>query len=254
MLVVSKTHAGLVRKNNEDSLLVKEPYIFAVADGMGGHASGEIASRQALKAFSAATHSLRKASSERIRNTLLEALRKANEHVLKMATGNEEYSGMGTTLTALYLPGNGTAYFCHVGDSRLYIYRNGLLQKRTHDHTYVEELKDKGRITEKEAAIHPDRHMLIQAIGVEEKINPQCEIFSVTKDDRLLLCTDGLTDMVNDDELLEILAEPKIDICADNLLEKALNNGGRDNVSFIIIDMTQAAKQENSCEEVSTNG
>lgn len=243
MLVVTKTHEGLVRDNNEDTILVQEPYIFAIADGMGGHASGEIASRAALKAFSAATFSLRKESSEHIRETLITAVNKANTHVLKMSVSNQEYTGMGTTLTALYMPGNGTAYFCHVGDSRLYIFRDGILEKRTHDHTYVEELKDKGCITSEEAAIHPERHVLLQAIGVDETVHVQCELFSVTSNDRLLLCSDGLSDMVTDDEICEILRENDAESCAANLLERALNNGGRDNVSFILIDMAQTPKQ-----------
>lgn len=250
MLVVTKTHAGLVRDNNEDAILVQEPYIYAVADGMGGHASGEIASRAALKAFGAATYSLRKDSSEHIRDTLIEAVNKANNHVLKMAVSNDEYTGMGTTLTALYLPGNGTAYFCHVGDSRLYIYRDGILEKRSHDHTYVEDLKDKGCITSEEAAIHPERHILMQAIGVEENIHVQCEIFSITPNDRLLLCSDGLSDMVTDTEIAEILLEKNTELCATNLLEEALNNGGRDNISFILIDLSQSPKNK---EEVSDN-
>lgn len=252
MLVVSKTHEGLVRKNNEDAILVQEPYIFAVADGMGGHASGEIASRSALKAFGAATHSLRRDSSEHIRDTLIEAVNKANSHVFKMAVSNEEYTGMGTTLTALYLPGNGTAYFCHVGDSRLYIYRDGILEQRTHDHTYVEDLKEKGRITSEEAAIHPERHILMQAVGVDENVHVQCEIFSVTPNDRFIICSDGLSDMVTDAEIAEILNEKDTELCATNLLEKALNNGGRDNVSLILVDMAQNPKQE--VKEVSVNG
>lgn len=250
MLVVTKTHAGLVRENNEDTILVQEPYIFAVADGMGGHASGEIASRAALKAFGAATHSLRKDSSEHIRDTLIEAVKKANSHVLKMSVSNDEYAGMGTTLTGIYLPGNGTAYFCHVGDSRLYIYRDGTLEKRSHDHTYVEDLKDKGCITSEEAAIHPERHILMQAIGVEENIHVQCEIFSLTPNDRLLICSDGLSDMVTDKEIATILQEDDTEKCATNLLEAALNNGGRDNVSLILIDMGKSPKKE---EEVSDN-
>ena len=250
MLVVTKSHPGLVRENNEDAILVQEPYIYAVADGMGGHASGEIASRSALKAFGAATHSLRRDSSEHIRDTLIEAVKKANNHVLKMAVSNDEYTGMGTTLTAVYLPGNGTAYFCHVGDSRLYIYRDNTLEKRSHDHTYVEDLKDKGCITSEEAAIHPERHILMQAIGVEENIHVQCEIFSITPNDRLLICSDGLSDMVTDAEIAEIMLEADTEICATNLLEKALNNGGRDNVSLILIDMAQSPKK---AEEVSEN-
>ena len=116
MQVISRTHVGLVRENNEDALLVREPSLFAVADGMGGYAAGEIASRSTIKAFEAATHSLRHEQKEQnIRKVMLEAFDKANTHVFKMAVSNESYSGMGTTMTALYLPGDGHGYCCHVG-------------------------------------------------------------------------------------------------------------------------------------------
>ena len=107
MQVISRTHVGLVRENNEDALLVREPSLFAVADGMGGYAAGEIASRSTIKAFEAATHSLRHEQEEQnIRKVMLEAFDKANTHVFKMSVSNESYSGMGTTMTALYLPGD----------------------------------------------------------------------------------------------------------------------------------------------------
>ena len=164
MQVVSRTHVGLVRENNEDALLVREPYLFAVADGMGGYAAGEIASRAILKAFEAATHSLRHQQGEQnIHKVLVEAFDKANTHVFKMAVSNDKYTGMGTTMTALYLPGDGTAYCCHVGDSRLYTYREGNLVQVTRDHTYVADLQASGEITEEEAFIHPQRHVLMKA-------------------------------------------------------------------------------------------
>ena len=145
MQVISRTHVGLVRENNEDALLVREPSLFAVADGMGGYAAGEIASRSTIKAFEAATHSLRHEQEEQnIRKVMLEAFDKANTHVYKMAVSNESYSGMGTTMTALYLPGDGHGYCCHVGDSRLYLFRDGKLEQLTHDHTLVADLQEQG--------------------------------------------------------------------------------------------------------------
>lgn len=146
MQVISRTHVGLVRENNEDALLVREPSLFAVADGMGGYAAGEIASRSTIKAFEAATHSLRHEQEEQnIRKVMLEAFDKANTHVYKMAVSNESYSGMGTTMTALYLPEDGHGYCCHVGDSRLYLFRNDKLEQLTHDHTLVADLKEQGK-------------------------------------------------------------------------------------------------------------
>ncbi|MCI7676266.1 MAG: Stp1/IreP family PP2C-type Ser/Thr phosphatase [Phascolarctobacterium sp.] len=247
MQVVSRTHVGLVRENNEDALLVREPYLFAVADGMGGYAAGEIASRAILKAFEAATHSLRHQQGEQnIHNVLVEAFDKANTHVFKMAVSNDKYTGMGTTMTALYLPGDGTAYCCHVGDSRLYTYREGNLVQVTRDHTYVADLQASGEITEEEAFIHPQRHVLMKALGVEESVRADSLHFKLLPDDRLLLCSDGLSDMMRQQEILDLMGGEDINSVADQLLERSLCNGGRDNVSFILIDLAEeaAAKEE----------
>ena len=247
MQVVSRTHVGLVRENNEDALLVREPYLFAVADGMGGYAAGEIASRAILKAFEAATHSLRHQQGEQnIHKVLVEAFDKTNTHVFKMAVSNDKYTGMGTTMTALYLPGDGTAYCCHVGDSRLYTYREGNLVQVTRDHTYVADLQASGEITEEEAFIHPQRHVLMKALGVEESVRADSLHFKLLPDDRLLLCSDGLSDMLRQQEILDLMGGEDINSVADQLLERSLCNGGRDNVSFILIDLAEeaAAKEE----------
>ena len=242
MQVVSRTHVGLVRENNEDALLVREPYLFAVADGMGGYAAGEIASRAILKAFEAATHSLRHQQGEQnIHKVLVEAFDKANTHVFKMAVSNDKYTGMGTTMTALYLPGDGTAYCCHVGDSRLYTYREGNLVQVTRDHTYVADLQASGEITEEEAFIHPQRHVLMKALGVEESVRADSLHFKLLPDDRLLLCSDGLSDMLRQQEILDLMGGEDVNSVADQLLERSLCNGGRDNVSFILIDLAEEA-------------
>ena len=242
MQVVSRTHVGLVRENNEDALLVREPYLFAVADGMGGYAAGEIASRAILKAFEAATHSLRHQQGEQnIHKVLVEAFDKANTHVFKMAVSNDKYTGMGTTMTALYLPGDGTAYCCHVGDSRLYTYREGNLVQVTRDHTYVADLQASGEITEEEAFIHPQRHVLMKALGVEESVRADSLHFKLLPEDRLLLCSDGLSDMLRQQEILDLMGGEDINSVADQLLERSLCNGGRDNVSFILIDLAEEA-------------
>jgi protein phosphatase len=237
MQVISRTHVGLVRENNEDALLVREPYLFAVADGMGGYAAGEIASRATIKAFEAATHSLRHERGEHnIRSVLAEAFGKANAHVFKMAVSNDRFNGMGTTLTALYLVGDGNAYCCHIGDSRLYLYRDGRLVQLTRDHTYVADLLEQGKISADEALVHPQRHMLLQALGVEESVHADILHFAVRPEDRLLLCSDGLSDMLMDAEIGALLERED---AADALLERSLNNGGRDNVSLILLKLTK---------------
>lgn len=246
MQVISRTHVGLVRENNEDALLVREPSLFAVADGMGGYAAGEIASRSTIKAFETATHSLRHEQEEQnIRKVMLEAFDKANTHVYKMAVSNESYSGMGTTMTALYLPGDGHGYCCHVGDSRLYLFRDGKLEQLTHDHTLVADLLEQGKITEEEAFVHPQRHILLQALGVEETVQADFFSFSLQECDRLLLCSDGLSDMLRAAEISQLIGCSDLKQAADKLLEQSLDNGGRDNVSLILIDLT--TQGEESC-------
>lgn len=246
MQVISRTHVGLVRENNEDALLVREPSLFAVADGMGGYAAGEIASRSTIKAFEAATYSLRHEQEEQnIRKVMLEAFEKANTHVFKMAVSNESYSGMGTTMTALYLPGDGHGYCCHVGDSRLYLFREGKLEQLTHDHTLVADLLEQGKITEEEAFVHPQRHILLQALGVEEIVKADFFSFSLQDGDRLLLCSDGLSDMLRAAEISQLIGCSDLEQAADKLLEQSLDNGGRDNVSLILLDLT--TQGEESC-------
>lgn len=240
MHVVSKTHVGLVRENNEDALLVRKPYLFAVADGMGGYAAGEIASRSTIKAFAAATHGLRHEQGENIGEVMLEAFNRANTHVHKMSLNNSNYNGMGTTMTALYLPGNNIGYCCHIGDSRMYRFRDDKLKQLTHDHTYVASLLAEGKISEEEAMVHPKRHMLLQAVGVEDEIKADLLKIDVKEGDRILLCSDGLTDMLRDEEIKELIALADLEEAGQQLLEKALDNGGRDNVSLILIEISQS--------------
>lgn len=235
MKVISKTHVGMVRSNNEDSLLVREPFLFAVADGMGGYSAGEIASRETLKVFEFATHQLRHQGDMEPEEVLREAFAKANKHTYVLAQKNNAYKGMGTTLTALYLPGDNTAYAAHVGDSRLYLYRNNTLSQITHDHSYVADLLAQGKITDKEAFNHPKRNVLMQALGVEEEIKTDIIHFALEQGDVLLLCSDGLSDMLQDVEIASILEKDAFEKAAIDLLEQSLDNGGKDNISLIMI-------------------
>lgn len=237
MKTASRTHVGLVRDNNEDAVLLREPYLFAVADGLGGYAAGEIASRSTLKALEAATYALRHNKSSEVLKVMEEAFVRANEHVYKMAGKNESYRGMGTTMTAVYLSEDGSACCCHVGDSRLYLYRGGVLRQMTRDHTYVWALLEQGKITAAEAAVHPQRHLLLKALGVEEQVEIDSLVFRWQENDRLLLCSDGLTDMLTDEDLADHLALADVEQAAEALLEHCLDNGGRDNVSLIVIEL-----------------
>ncbi len=241
MKVISKTHVGMVRNNNEDSLLVREPFLFAVADGMGGYSAGEVASRETLKAFEAATYDLRHNKECDAVEVLHNAFAKANKHTFILAKKNSAYKGMGTTLTALYLPGDNTAFVAHVGDSRLYLYRNGVLSQITKDHSYVADLLAQGKITSSEAFNHPKRNMLLQALGVEEDIKADIFHFALEKGDILLLCSDGLSDMLRDMEIANILETSDFENAAAALMEQSLDNGGKDNISLIMIAVEEDA-------------
>lgn len=236
MRVVSRTHVGLIRENNEDALLVKEPHLFAVADGMGGYAAGEVASRSTLRAFEVGMRALSNASSDNVDKVLSEAFEKANSHVYKMAAKDSSLSGMGTTLTALYLQEERHAYCCHIGDSRLYLWRQGELHQLTSDHTVVANLRSQGKMTDDEARVHPMRHMLLKAVGVDKCAEADIFQLEFSAGDRVLLCSDGLTDMLDKREIAEILGRDDPAAAAEALEERALDNGGRDNISMIIID------------------
>lgn len=226
--IFKATHVGKVRQNNEDSLIVIEPGTFVVADGMGGASAGEVASQMLVEVVK---NFLSKTPAPWDEEVLTQAILRANEKILNLARQNEEYNGMGTTATILSLDGT-QAYFAHVGDSRLYLLRNKVLKQMTEDHSYVETLVRRGELTEEEARIHPMKNVLIQAVGVIPEIYVDVDNFTTAKGDLFLLCTDGLTNMVDDATIAEILqtaSEP-----ADALIEAALQAGGKDNVTVIV--------------------
>lgn len=226
--VFQATHVGKVRHNNEDSLIVIEPETFVVADGMGGAQAGEVASQmlvETVKDFLSKTPPW----NEQI---LSQAILLANDKILNLALQNQNYLGMGTTATILSLD-DGKAYFAHVGDSRIYRLRNNFLEQLTEDHSYVETLVRRGEITPEQARVHPMKNVLTQAVGVVENISVDTANFRVESGDTFLLCTDGLTNMVDDENIAKILQ------CASNpadaLIDVALKAGGRDNISVIVV-------------------
>ena len=227
--VFQATHVGKVRHNNEDSLIVIEPETFVVADGMGGQAAGEVASQtlvETVKDF------LSKTPAPWDEKILSQAIFLANKVILNLARQNQEYQGMGTTATILYLNGR-QAYFAHVGDSRLYRLRNNFFKQITEDHSYVETLVRSGEITPEQARIHPLKNVLTQAVGAIEEIDIDAANFSIEFGDIFLLCTDGLTNMVDDETIASILQTAPNP--ADALIEAALAAGGKDNVSVIVV-------------------
>ena len=226
--VGARTDVGRVRSGNEDSFMVEEP-LFAVADGMGGHQGGEVASNLALETLAPVAAG----------GDLPETVRKANREVYRKASEDPNLSGMGTTLTAILADGD-EFRVAHIGDSRLYLLRDGELQRLTTDHTVVERLVSEGRLTSEEAEMHPQRSILTKALGVDEEVEPDDDRIQVRPQDRLLLCSDGLTGMVAEPEIQSLLASnPEPQAAADALVEAANQAGGQDNITAVVIDVLE---------------
>ena len=230
----SATDVGRVRSSNQDQLLVADD-LFAVADGMGGHAAGEVASLTAVEALRATYHEADGAEG------LVAATHQANRSIFERAQGNPELHGMGTTLVAVALVNEGNEdrlAIVNVGDSRVYLLRDGELEQLTTDHSLVQELVDDGQLTEAEATVHPQRHVLTRALGVDVDVNVDLLQVLPLKGDRLLLCSDGLVRELSDVQVASImrrLADP--DDAARELVSAANNRGGNDNVTVVIVDV-----------------
>ncbi|MGH2719655.1 MAG: Stp1/IreP family PP2C-type Ser/Thr phosphatase, partial [Actinomycetota bacterium] len=219
---------GLVRANNEDSYLVAPP-LFAVADGMGGHRAGEVASAEAIETLAAqAGHDT---------DSLVAAVHAANEAVFARASDNPALAGMGTTITAM-LSTAGSLQIVHVGDSRAYLLRDGRLRRLTQDHTVVDRLAREGKISPADVEHHPQRSVLERALGVGPDVDLDVQLIDTHPGDRLLLCTDGLTSMLPDDEIRSVLLnEREPQAAAQRLVDEALQAGGKDNVTTLVVDV-----------------
>jgi len=231
---------GNVRNNNEDYLFAgsvgENAYLFIVADGMGGHRAGEIASRKAVTTF---VRLLEEATGGDIREELKRIIGVVNEQLIQEGNRASEKSGMGTTLSVLYIKDD-MAYIAHVGDSRIYrcSNRDGVekLDQLTEDHSFVGRLLKDGFITEEEARNHPRRNVLYQSIGLKKDINVQIrEPFAIQPGDKFLLCSDGLYGVITDKELAWHLNEKSISNITKHLIKKAKSNGGPDNITAIVV-------------------
>ena len=227
--VGAATDIGQVREGNEDSFLIVEP-LYAVADGMGGHRGGEVASSLALDTV--------QGMFERHEGSLAEQVAQANRAVFDRSQNDRSVSGMGTTLTAAQVDGS-RVHLVHVGDSRAYLLRSGELTQITEDHTLVHRMVLEGEITEEEAETHPHRSILTRALGVDQNIQVDEGDLQVVPGDRLLLCTDGLTGMVPEGQIREILLEtPDPQEAVDKLVKVANRAGGIDNITALILDFS----------------
>jgi protein phosphatase len=224
-----RTDAGRVRRRNEDSFVL-DPPVFAVADGMGGAQAGEVASRLAAAAFREYHDADRMEPADRVEAIIQEA----NRRIYERARSDSEASGMGTTVTAAILT-NGRVSIGHVGDSRAYRIRNGELEQLTEDHSLVADLMRSGRLTPEEADAHPQRSVITRALGTDADVDVDTVTVDVEPGDLFLLCSDGLTTMVPEDEILGIVQEADtLDEAARSLVRAANSGGGEDNITVVL--------------------
>ena len=239
--VGQRTDIGRHRKNNEDGLtsiipedqklLAKRGALFLVSDGLGGHNNGEVASQLAIRTIS---DSYYQDTNDDIAQSLREAIQKANTAI------HQAGNGMGTTCVAVVLLGD-TAYVANVGDSRAYLIRNGQLKQISRDHSVVAEELRAGLITQEQARNHPQRNMITRCLGTDEAVEVDTFSEPVQEGDLLLLCTDGLTALISDDEIQRIVAQSAPQQSVSHLIERANEEGGPDNITAIVVQVAPAA-------------
>jgi len=236
--VVSRTHVGKVRPLNEDSLLVTDNLVL-VADGMGGHQAGEVASALAVETMK---NLAEKAKGKEISvKTAVSWVRQANNAIYMKSMENPECKGMGTTLTALYFMKK-HALLSHVGDSRCYRLRDHEIEQLSQDHSLVAELIRKGEITKEQAKIHPYRNVITRALGTDATVAVDVQDVDALPGDLFILCTDGLSNYISDEEFIEICDGKDMEEAADTLLNFALEGGGRDNITLLLIFVEEVGK------------
>lgn len=240
-LVYGMTDVGMKRDSNEDAfLLLPDKQLYIVSDGMGGHNAGEVASLTAVKAL--VTYYVPLAIStnnaEAIKETMIDAISEANKRVWDMSRSRSEYSGMGCTVAMVFIDGN-KIHACHIGDSRVYVINRKEIVQVTTDHSVVTELVQAGTMTKKEARFSDLKNQLTQAIGIASSIRPEYNMRQVEKCDIVLLCTDGLWDMLEDDKIFKAVHKGGMpeEICA-RLIHMANEAGGEDNITVIVASIS----------------
>ena len=223
-----RTDVGRLRKNNQDAVILGNG-LAGVADGMGGHKGGEIASAGLRDGLLRETK-----DSKPGKEKLVEAVQKVNRELWEQQEGNSSLSGMGTTLTVLW-PTENEMLIGQVGDSRAYLLRDNVLTQITNDHSMVADMVRKGVLTEEQAACHPMRNYITRAVGTEANIEIDLYTHNRRRGDRWLICSDGLHGMISTDELISFMADEDLEKAADRLLQAALGNGGKDNISLVLI-------------------
>lgn len=239
MITSTITDVGLLRENNQDSYFASSAIdfpLFMVADGMGGHKAGEVASQLAVETIRERLESVMAdlTDEELIRKHIYEAIVEANEKIYQSSLANPDYKGMGTTLTLAYIY-KSKIILAHVGDSRAYIINDNMKQV-TEDHSLVNELIKNGSITPEEALNHPQKNMITRALGTSPTIKIDFHVVDYLSNDIMLICSDGLSNMISEKEMLMILKyEEDLNIASRKLVCRAKDNGGKDNITVILI-------------------
>lgn len=240
---IGRSETGLVRTSNQDAFaVIDHTGLWAVADGMGGHAGGAVAAQTAISTVQAqaafAQEQLRSGSVSPI-EVLTALINRAHEAILARARAQPKLKGMGTTLVLLMVTPDQTsmAYVAHIGDSRAYRFRAGILTPLTKDHSLIEKYLERGILTPETAKTHPERHVLTRALGVTATANPTIAGCAMQEDDLVVLCSDGLTKMLEDQDIQHVLCagdRSPVSAC-DRLIAAALDRGGEDNVTVVVV-------------------
>lgn len=236
-----KTSIGRIRDINQDSYYISRDIkcpLFIIADGMGGHKAGEIASNMAVEIISSSFENQINnvdLNDDNIIAIIRSSICKANDEIYEKSIEKEEYSGMGTTVTLAY-ENQGKIFIGHVGDSRAYLLRNSTLYQVTKDHSLVEELVKNGSITREEARFHPQKNIITRALGTDKEIEIDVIVKEILQEDILLLCTDGLSNMLSDDEIKKALIESEnMQEACELLVQLSNEKGGLDNISVVAV-------------------
>ena len=240
---IAQSDLGLVRDGNEDSALIS-PYLIAVADGMGGHAGGEVASAIAINTLEALLPVITdiEVDIDSREDLFLNVSYEVDAQILRVSKDRPELSGMGTTLTSLVITNN-QVDLLHIGDSRCYLWRDKKLERLSYDHTVMQELLDQGRLTPEEVFDHPQRSLLTQALMGDSGLDPILISFEIKKDDRYLLCSDGLTNVLSDYEISKIIeANEDINI-PQSLISEVRSKGAPDNITIIWAKVVEGSSE-----------
>jgi len=240
---IGRSEIGLVRALNQDAFAVlDEAGVWAVADGMGGHVGGEVAAQTAIATVRAeaatSSHLLGNAQTSPT-DVLTDLISRAHDAILNRSRSKSKLKGMGTTVVLLAIISGPApiAYIAHVGDSRAYRFRSGMLTPLTKDHSLIEKYLERGILTAESAKTHPERHVLTRALGIGETVKPTITAFPILPEDLVLLCSDGLTKMLEDEDIRTAIAAGELDptqVC-NRLVNAALDRGGEDNVTVVVV-------------------